>query len=123
MATVTVSQLVERTSSQYTAQLLDELGGAVPASSLSTLVLTLYDRVTNAIINSRNQQNVLNTNGVTIDASGNITWSITPADNVILNDALAVEMHVALFEATWAGGTKGCKHKVVIPVQNMARVS
>lgn len=88
--------------------LLDEAGDAIAAASLSAFTLTLYDRATDTIINSRNAQSVLNTNGGTLHAtSGAFTLTLSSDDNPILSTSLAAgrtETHIALLEATWSGG-------------------
>jgi hypothetical protein len=116
-----VPALTERTSAQYKAQLQDPTGAGVPASTLLTLALTLYDLATGTVINGRSQQNVLNANNVTVDASGNLVWAIQGADNSIVTASLAIETHIALFEASWATGE--CKHEVSLPVRNVNRVT
>src|SRR5262245_61380196 len=100
--------LREQTSAKLSFQLLDQNGlGFLP----TTVTLTLYlagDE--DAIINSRDEQNVLNANNVTIDSSGNLLWSIQPADLAIVgSDTQPYEIHVALFEWTWGSGQKGNK--------------
>lgn len=118
-----VPPLIEKTSALYTAQLIDETGTPVSGSVLFTFTLTLYDLQTGTIINGRNNQNVLNANGVTIDSNGNVAWSIAPADTIILSNELEIETHIALFQATWNAGAKRCNHEVAIPVQVLNLVS
>jgi len=112
----------EKTTRRYTAVLKDETGAAVGSGSLSSLKLTLYNKVDGAIINTRNQQNVLNLNGVTIDASGNLTWTMDPADNPIIDTTLSYEEHVALFEIGWAADAKKNNHEVIIRVENVNKI-
>jgi hypothetical protein len=75
------------------------------------------------VVNSRSQQDVLNTNGVTIDSgspgTGLLTWEISPADNEILGTTKE-EIHVALFQYTWFSGTRAHWHEVHLKVQNQA---
>ena len=111
----------EKTTARYTAQIVDELNVGIPAASLSTLTLTLYGVVSGTILNSRNAQNVLNANGVTVDSSGNLVWTMAPADNAILGTQ-ALETHAALFVWTWAG-TKEGRHEVIILVDNLQKVT
>lgn len=113
----------EKTSAKLTAILKDETGAAVSSALLTTFTLTLYDKATGAIINSRDDQNVLNANNVTVDTSGNVVWTLQPADNIILDDSLNREHHRALFEWSWATGTKTGKDYVDISVLNLAKVS
>src|SRR5690606_21533571 len=72
--------ITEGSSGLYTATLATPGGTAVTAVMLTALSLTLYDKDTGAIVNSRDAQDVLNKGNVTIDAEGEIAWSIQPAD-------------------------------------------
>ena len=116
----------ERGTFEYKCQLVDENGDLLVAASLTTLVLTLYDRATDAIINSRDEQSVLNANGGTIysslqtDADGNeynFAWNSEPADSPIVTAGSETEMHVALFE--WTYGSDAGSHQVYIRVVNI----
>jgi len=109
----------------------DETETAIPAASLSTCTLLLYDQktqlaspgTTGAVINGRNRQSVLNANGGTIDASGNLEMVLTPADNVIVGTGEnQSERHVALFEYTYGVGKAG-KEEILIDVYNFARTT
>jgi hypothetical protein len=113
--------VVERTSSIYDFTLLDENQDPVPLSVLSSLTLTLYDRQTNTIINSRDAVSVLNVNGGTYaNTSGAGTFKFAPADHVIVGTG-SVETHIALFDAIWDG--PGQTHwEVVIQVSNLNRL-
>lgn len=121
----------EASSARLTATIKDETETAIPAVSLSTLTLLLYDQQTEldspgstaAIINSRNRIDILNANGCIVDSSGNLTLTLSPADNVIVNTGESSERHVALFEWTYAAGLKGGKEEVWIDVLNYARTT
>lgn len=95
---------------KVTFNLVDEDGTAVPGTSLDTMTLTLYyynpsettkDKYHLDIINSRNDQLVLNANDVTVDANGLVTWYMQPEDNTKMNSSTEEEIHVALFVWTW----------------------
>jgi hypothetical protein len=113
--------VAELTSAKYTGTLTDESGAAVSGSALTAATLTLFDDVTGTVINSRNAQNVLNANGVTIDNFGALTWVMAPADNTIVKSGLSVERHRAVFTFTWGAG-KQLVHEVVIAVTNIRMV-
>lgn len=133
----TTFAIQEQTSGAYRATITDEGGSMLPGSTLSTLKLTLYQVGSGGAItyiNARNEQNVLNANGVTVyDAlqvdtlsdgttlSYNLKWIIAPADTTIINSALKVERHIALFEWTWPTGKAG-KHEVILAVKNLTEV-
>lgn len=114
---------LEKTSGQMTGTLTDETGAVVPAASLTTLTLTLFDLASGTILNSRDAQNVLNTNNVTVSALGVLVWTIQPADNAIVNDNLARETHRALFQWTWSAGAKSGKGYQDLVVENLAKVT
>lgn len=83
-------------------------GNIINASMVDTLTATLYNKDTSGIINSRNNINVKNANGGTVDGSGILTMRLDPADNVIISGSLAVgqlERHVIKFKFTWNDGT------------------
>lgn len=112
----------EHSIAKYTAVIKDESDVAIAASSLTTLTLTLYNpSADNAIINSRTAQDVLNDNNVVVDSSGNLTWTMQPADNVISGSG-EKETHVALFEYTWSSGAKRGSHEVTLIVEDITKI-
>ena len=114
-------------SAKYSAVLVQEDGVTpLPVASLSTLTLTLVDDATGTVINGRSSQNALNANNVTIDASGNLVWTMTPADNPIVGSGLAhgrCELHLATFEWTWSAGAKKGYHNVWVSVEQNRNAS
>mgnify|MGYP000934557076 CR=1 len=110
----------EGSSARYTATLLDHQTLPLSGNTLTSLHLTLYDKSSNTIINSRDHQGVLNANGVTVNSTGGLVWTLTPNDNVMLSNTAAVETHIALFE--WAWPTGAGKQEVLIQVQNIRRI-
>src|SRR5678815_1801247 len=91
----------ERQSGVYRATLRDDNGIALPNLALDAFLLTLYDKASLAVINSRSAQNALNANQVTLDSSGNVEWTWLPADQPVVVPAKDIEQHIALFEAKW----------------------
>lgn len=116
--------LNEKTTSQYTATIVDEAGVAVPLAQITAATLTLYATDANqTIVNSRDNQNVLNTNGVTIHAtSGLLTWTIATLDTAILDNTLSIEKHVALFTISWGTG-KTLRHEIALLIRNLSKVT
>lgn len=110
----------ERTTGTFTTTLRDNAGVAIPAASLATLTLTLYRESDLSIINTRDGQNVLNANNVTVDSAGLLTWSIQALDRVIGDDTLIQERHRALFEWTATGVAGKWEHQFII--DNLALV-
>jgi hypothetical protein len=111
----------EKTTGIYTANLVDENNAAIPGASLTSLTLTLYSLHTGVVVNSRDNQNVLNQNNVTVDSNGLLTFSIQEADTTILNTELATETHRALFRFGW-GSNKKKSHEVDIVVTNLFKL-
>lgn len=129
--------ILEQSSGVYRATITDESGALLPGSTLTTLKLTLYvvgsgGAVT--YINSRNEQNVLNTNGVQVfdslqtdtfvdgtQVQYNLKWTISPSDTTLVVPTLATERHIALFEWTWPTSKAG-KHEITLAVKNLGEV-
>jgi hypothetical protein len=94
----------ERSSGVYTATLLDEAGNTVTV--LDTLEVWLRDIKTGTILNGRDGQSLLNANQGTFTA-GTFTWAMVPADHAIVGgDGSQIEIHEAVFRATWDNGAK-----------------
>lgn len=87
--------------------LRDNDGAVIPSANLSTLTLTLRDARSGSIVNSRNAQDALNLNGVTVNSSGALVWTIGTADTTLLNSALESEEHIAEFVFTTSAGLRG----------------
>ena len=121
----------ESSSARLTATIKDETETAIPAASIDTLTLELYDQRTHldspgstaAIINGRAGQDILNANGCVVDSSGNLTLTLKPADNVIVNAGQSSERHVALLKWTYAAGLKAGMEEVLLDVVNYARTT
>ena len=111
----------ELCSSKIKGVLKDENDNGIDTANVSALTVTLYDDVTEAIINSRDHLNILNVNGGSVDSQGNFSWLMSPSDNPILNDSLGTELHHALIEFTYTGGKQG-KKVVDIGVVNLVKV-
>ena len=119
--TIIVEAQAERTSGLITTYIVDELGVSIPLASITTLTLTLYDEATNSIINSRNAQNVLNANGVTV-TNGKVDWAVSPLDMVMVGQSDGTqEMHSAQFVLRWAAGAKEKAWQIRIPVYGFRR--
>lgn len=123
MATKFSKVINERSTAVYSSTLKDENGQVIPAASLGTLTLTLFEAASGTILNTRNAQNVLNQNNVTVDANGVLTYVLQPADTAILNPGLHTETHRALFEFTWNSGARTHRHVVDFEIENLDKVS
>lgn len=120
----------EDCSAYYTATVRDDEGNAIAGDDLDSLKLTLYVADTSSdadgdILNSRDGQDVLGQNNVTVDANGLLTWEVQPADNVIAGTNIEVgkyEKHIALFEWAWNSSEKHGNQEVEIFVKQLAKV-
>lgn len=118
---ITVLDVIfEKTSPKITATIKDEDGNPVAAGSLNTLTLTLYnlDDAAGTIINSRNAQNVLNANNVTVSGGGVLTWSVQSLDTIIIGSG-NYERHRAVFEWTYSSGAKNGKYIIDMTIRNL----
>jgi len=66
-AEVDIFEVPELSTPVYRSALIDDLGEPVQGALLTTLTLTVLQEYTLAVVNGRDGQDVLNTNGVTID--------------------------------------------------------
>ena len=113
--------LNEQSTALYTATLHDERAAVIGSGRMDTLTLTLCNMVDGAIINSRNAQDVLNLNNVTLDASGNLEFVLQPADTAMQDGTARTEIHRAIFQAAYDGG-KQANWDVDFRIRNLTKV-
>lgn len=121
MAVTNFDPVNEDSSALYTATLVAADGTPIGSSLLQSLTLSLYDTATGEFINSRELQDALNDNNVTVSVLGEIQWEMQPEDNPILNDEGTNETHVAQFYAVWNGGASAQAWKVVVRVEQFQK--
>ena len=95
---------------------------AVSQAELFELKLTLYERSTEGILNSRAAQSIKNANGGVYGTTGPLVLTLAPADMVCLLTRES-EWHVALLEYSWAAGASKGKAEIVFQVANLRLVS
>jgi len=119
----TIFPVDEDTTPEYQVNLLDFAGVAIPDSDLDALILTLCDQATGTIINSRDGQNVLNANNVSV-VEGLVTWQLQALDTAMNNSDRESEIRIALWEWTYSPGSETLqgKHETVLRLQNLAKV-
>lgn len=114
----------ELTTARYTATLLDENQDPIDGNALDSLTLTAYDVRSGLAIGDRTAQDVLNKNGVTVSAAGELEWIMTPADNAIIGTGKRDEQKAGMFVAAWGGsGEKQCRHEFKWTVRNLLKAS
>ena len=117
--TIIQHPFAEKKTAKFSGKITDESGvGVLP----SAIKLTLYDRQTLAIVNSRSGGSILNINGGTCDANGNWTLTLTPADMAILDTTNRQELRTALVEWTY-GGTKEGGAEIRFTIDNLEKVT
>jgi len=114
----------ELTTATISFSLVDEADVAIPLSSLLTLTLTVKDMATETVVNGRDEQNIKNANGVTVDASGNVSWPMTQLDTTLVTASASSELHRALVDFTYdvSGVTKRYHEAIEIGIQGEAWV-
>lgn len=115
---VYLGTLSEASTARYRATMYDETDTVIDGTALNSLTLTLYDKRTRAIVNSRNAQDVKNANGVVVTSDGALTWTISKDDTAVLG-ASKTERHVAVFVGTWSAGSKQFVHDIEMDVINI----
>lgn len=112
----------EKSTSRVTGVIKDEADTAVPSADITTLTLTLFKVSNSLILNSRDDVDIKNVNGGTVDSSGNLVMTFTPADNAITNGR-SKEVHRAMFKWTYNAGAKTGFHEVEFTVGNLLKVT
>lgn len=118
--------LGEQTTGLYSFTLVDAEGIGLPSTEIEALTLTYYDVATRVILNDREEQDVLNTNDVTLATAGDppvttVTWTLQPSDTIIVDDNWPTEPHAALFRWTWDTGRRHGPHSVIFGIENLGR--
>lgn len=114
----------EGSSSNIRGTFVDFEGTQIPKSAIITLLLTLFNYHTNEVINSREEQDILDLNGGEVSTEGELLLRLEPADNIINDDTKDEELHVARLLWTWNDGEAnrtGVK-EVVFGVKNLVVV-
>ena len=117
-----VYPIKEQETGVFSFTIRDEDGVVIPASQLTAVLFTVYVPTSGAIVNTRNAQNVLNQNNVTISEAGVVAWTQQIADVTILDDTLEMETHRCLFLFTWQGGARSKPYEVDFELENLAKL-
>jgi len=115
---------IGRELSEYriSVDLVDTLGGPIPAAALTNLTLTLYAESGTTLINNVQRQNILNSGRGTIDGTGHLVITLGTNDMPILDTGAFEEWHIALIEWNYNGGISQGRHELAFRVRNMALV-
>ena len=119
--TVTLYNVHERMRGDYSFDLRDRHGVIVPGSVLTAARMSLY--LTSPVgtpvvfVNGRQSQDILNTNNVTIDEAGHLTWDIQSADTAMSDVTIFFEPRIAVFTLEWPEGL--VIHEAAFNVRNI----
>lgn len=102
------ASIAEGTSAEIKFTIVDQDGSPVVPTTLN---FWLYTKQGEKVINSRSNVS-LSPVATYVDVNGICKFNLLAADNVLHNQNLRQEMHVAKFYATWSAGTKAAKFLV-----------
>jgi hypothetical protein len=93
----------EGESGDYTGVLYDHATGlAIAKAALATLTVTLKNAVDGVSINSRTDQDILDTNGGAVTTAGVVTLKLQPLDNIVATATVATgETETHHIDITW----------------------
>lgn len=113
----------ERSSGTYECTLHDQAGDAITTARLTSLKIKLVERTLGTVINSRNEQSVLNVNGGALSALGVFTWTFGPLDTAIIGTGNpAVEEHLAIFSLKGDSGALERNWAVLMRINNIPHI-
>lgn len=116
-------EVAEGVTVRLTGRIVDAAGAGISASALDTLRLTLYEQRTGAILNGRDQADILNTGGGTVSSAGDLVLVLSPADTALVHQSAAVETHVAYLEWTYNSGADRGRAVIEYPVRNLRKAT
>lgn len=116
--TIHPDPIPEKSTAVIKAKVVDDNETPIPGSGLTTMVYTLYDPRSGAIINSRTAVDCKSS----VDAQGNLALLLETADTTLLSTVSARERRVVLFEWTYPTSKVG-HHEVRFVVANLAKVT
>lgn len=79
----------------------DVVGAAIVKANLITLKFTLFDLTTSSVVNSRNDQSVIDANQGAVDTAGVLTMRLGPLDTVIVGTNAAGSKQVRCVQLNW----------------------
>jgi hypothetical protein len=125
MTTVNVYKVDELSYGVYTTTLKDEDGVVIALSAIDSITMTIIEFTGDTVINSRNGQDVLNTNNCTMHAtSGLFTWEIQTGDTAIVlasPSLVSREVHLVTITVVW-NTTKQMHREIKLRVRNLSSV-
>lgn len=112
--------LTEGATAVYSCTFTDRDGTPIVSGAVTALTATLRDIASGIILNSREDQDVLNTNGGTLGLAGAFSLTLTPDDLAMLSDGWAVQQRRLVLTVTYDVGT--LVHEVIFSVRDVDRI-
>jgi hypothetical protein len=100
----------------------DQDGQPLDPSLITAVTLTLYDRVSGAVINGWQDRTILNANGGALSLEGRLSVHLGPPDMRILDDTRASEDRVALIHYEWNSGQDARNHEIHFALLNLSYI-
>lgn len=128
-----MDSIKEKNSAKFSAVLYDESDAAIAKAAINTFTVTLYDKDTGTVINSRSAVDLYNSGAWTgssgmvatvADTTGACTITLTSTDNQILDTTKSAETHVLFLQLTTnATNPVTMKLEIEFSVENLMKVS
>jgi hypothetical protein len=107
--TVVTESIAVDSTARLTGTITQEDG--VTGFKPDTAYLTVLDRTTGTVIRVKENINAY------VNAGGGLSVELTPANNAIVTAGRTREVHSALLEWEWSGGTREGKHRIDFTVE------
>lgn len=118
----TSEAITEGSTALYSCTLTDTAGTAISSGAVSAITATLRDVQTDAVINSRDAQSVLNANGGTLASGGAFSLVLSATDNIqAAGNTRALQARRLTLEVTYDDGA--ITHEVTYYVRALADIS
>lgn len=91
----------EGESAIITASFYDADNVQIPKSAFTSLEVTLYNKSDGAVINTRENQDIIDANGGYLTDVGVLTLKLGPLDNIIIDADCQEEDHIVRLKWTW----------------------
>lgn len=112
----------EGSTARYACVLTTVAGVAIDSGAISAITATLRDVQTDAIVNSRDAQSVLNANGGALSTGGAFALILTPADTIqATGNTRTLQARRLTLEVTYDSGV--ITHEVTFYVRALADIS
>jgi hypothetical protein len=105
--------------------LRDEAGAVIGSTTMTTMILTLYDLMdpSHPIVGGIQGVDIKNTRSCSLSTQGVFVLTLLPVDTIILHPTRSYERRMAIVEYSWASGAKSDALEVQFVVRNLGHRS